>query len=89
MSSRFAQELEELHALAQAAHQHVARGQHLAHDLGDLGGAEIELLVEVLHRLEDLGVAEMRIVERRDLRAVIGQTDRRREANQPFSLACL
>ena len=68
-----AQELEEFHALAQAAHQHVARGEHLAHDLGDLGGAEIELLVEILHRLEDFGMAEMRIVERRDLGAVIGQ----------------
>ena len=44
---------------------------HLADDRGDLGGAEIELLVEVLDRVEDLGVAEMRIVQRRDLHAVV------------------
>src|SRR5437868_5181082 len=61
------EELEELHTLAQAAHQHVAAGQHLLDDLHDLGGTEVELLVEVLDRLEDLGVAEMRIVQRRDL----------------------
>src|SRR5579863_7385290 len=67
------EELEELHALPQAAHQHVARGEHLLHDLGDLGGTEVELLVEVLDRFEDLGVAEMRIIQRRDLGAVFRQ----------------
>src|SRR5882724_2122031 len=68
-----AKKLEELHALAQATHQHLRRGEHLAHDRCDLRRSEIELLVEVLHRLEDFGVAEVRIVERRDLRTVLGQ----------------
>src|SRR3954469_22344411 len=67
------EKLEELPAFAHTAHQHVAAGQHFLDDLGDLGRAEIELLVEVLHRIEDLGVAQMRIFQRRDLGAVVGQ----------------
>src|SRR5579859_3816898 len=67
------EELEELHAFAQTPHQHVARGQHLLDDLHDLGRAEVELLVKVLDRIEDFGVAQMRIIQRRDLGAVIGQ----------------
>src|SRR5215813_14121733 len=68
-----AQEAEELHALAQAPLHHVRASDHLAHDRGDFRSAEIEALVEVVHRPEDLGVAEVRIIERGDLRAALGQ----------------
>src|SRR5690349_23646723 len=68
-----AQELEELHALAQAAAHHFRRGEHLADDGSNLRGTEIEPLVEALDRLEDFGVPEVRIVERRDLRTVFRQ----------------
>src|SRR5215813_15142778 len=68
-----AQEAEELHALAQAPLHHVRAHDHLAHDRRDLGRAEIEAFVEIVDRLENLGMAEMRVVQRRDLRAAIGQ----------------
>src|SRR5437763_8153648 len=61
------QELEKLHAFAQAALHHLRRAQHLADNGGDLRRAEIEPLVEALNRVEYLGVAEMRIAELRDL----------------------
>jgi hypothetical protein len=43
---------------------------HLADDGGDLRGAEVEAPVEILHRIEDFGMSEMRIVQRRDLHPV-------------------
>jgi hypothetical protein len=43
-----AQEVEELDAFAQAAAHHFGASHHLAHDRGDLAGAEIEALVEGL-----------------------------------------
>ena len=70
-SPALAQELEELDAFAQAALHHVGAADHLADDRADLAGPEVEALVEGLHRVEDLGVAEMRIVQRRDLDAVL------------------
>ena len=67
------QKVEEFHAFAQAALHHFRARDHLRHDGGDLGGAEIEFLVEVLDRIEDLAVAQVRIVQRRDLRAFLRQ----------------
>src|SRR5262245_43111318 len=66
-----AQEGEELDALAQAALHHLRTLDHLADDRRDLRRAEIEAAVEVLDRMEDLAVAEMRIVQRRDLHALV------------------
>src|SRR5690348_4012017 len=66
-----AQELEELDAFAQAAHHHLGAPHHLADDRRDLAGAEVEALVEDLDGIEDLAVREVRIVERRDLDAVL------------------
>src|SRR5579875_2751997 len=66
-----AQEVEELDAFAQAPLHHLGTLDHLAHDRGDLAGAEIELFVEGLDRVEDLLVAQMRIMQRRDLNAVL------------------
>src|SRR3954469_16271212 len=54
-----AQEPEELHSFAETPLHHLRAHQHLAHDGGDLWGAEIEALVEIIHRPEDLGVTEM------------------------------
>src|SRR6185437_12774645 len=48
------QEAEELHPFAQAPLGHLPAAQHLARELGDLARAEIELLVESLHRVIDL-----------------------------------
>ena len=67
------QEVEEFHPFAQAALHHFRALDHFRHDGCDLGGAKIEFLIEILDRLEDLGVAQVRIVERRDLRALLGQ----------------
>ena len=58
--------------LAQPPLHHLGTAHHLADDGGDLRRSEIELLVERLDRIEDLGMAEMRVGERRDLRAEIG-----------------
>src|ERR1700722_20369495 len=62
-----AQEVEELDAFAQPAAHHLGALDHLADDRGDLAGAEIEALIEGLDRVENLFVAEMRIMQRRDL----------------------
>src|SRR5207302_9827161 len=64
---------EEFHTLAQTALHHVGAGDHLGHDGRDLGRAEIEFPVEVLYGIEDLAVAEVRIVQRRNLRALLRQ----------------
>ena len=65
------QEGEELDALAQAPLHHLRAADHLADDRGDLRRAEIEAPVEILDRMEDLGVAQMRIMQRRDLHALV------------------
>ena len=67
------QEAEEFHALAQAALHHLGGPHHLADDGGDLRRAEVEAPVEVLDRGEDLGVVEVRIGQRRDLGAALGE----------------
>src|SRR5581483_10020032 len=66
-----AQELEEFDAFAQAAHHHLGALHHIADDGGDLAGAEVEALVEDLDGIEYLAMREVRIVERRDLDAVL------------------
>ena len=66
-----AQELEELDALAQPALHHLRRAHHLVDDRGDLRRAEVERFVELLDRVENLAVAQVRIVQRRDLDAVV------------------
>src|SRR5437763_16168682 len=68
------QELEKLHAFAQAALHHLRRAQHLAENGGDLRRAEIEPLIETLDRVEDFGVAQMRVAELRDLEAQLVDT---------------
>ena len=65
-----AEKCEELHALAQPAHHHLRALHHLGNDRGNLGSAEIEAAIQILNGLEDLGVAQMRIVKRGDLHAV-------------------
>src|ERR1700722_10122841 len=65
------QEVEEFHPFTQAALHHFRALDHFRDDGGDLGGPEIELLIEVLDRLEDFGMTQMRIVERRNLRALL------------------
>src|ERR1700749_776655 len=65
------QEAEELHAFAQPALHHLPAAQHLAHDLPDLPGAEVEAFVEPLHAGEDLLLGQVRIADRRQLPAMI------------------
>src|SRR6201996_428224 len=62
-----AQEAEKLHAFAQTPLHHVPAQQHLAHDLPDLRGPEIEALVEALDVVIDLFARQMRITDRREL----------------------
>src|SRR5882672_1064072 len=68
--SALAQEAKELDALTQAALHHFRALHHLADDRRDLAAAEIEAPVERLHGIEDLGMAQMRVVQRSDLHAV-------------------
>src|SRR5579863_1995271 len=65
-----AQELEELDAFAQAALHHLRAADHLADDGSDLRGAEVEALVEGLDVVEDLGVRQVLVGQRRNLDAV-------------------
>src|SRR5579859_1263750 len=65
------QELEELHAFTQATLHHLRAADHLTHDRCDLRRAEVEALVEGLDVVEDFGVRQMWIRERRDLDAVV------------------
>jgi len=67
---------EEFNTFAQAALHHLRAGDHLSHDGGDLARPEVELTVEILNGFEDLGVTEMRIAQRRDLRPFLGQEGR-------------
>src|SRR3974390_687547 len=68
-----AQEMEEFDALAQAALHHFRTHDHLSHDGRDFGRAEIEFLIEILHRFEYFGMTQVRIAQRRDLRALLRQ----------------
>src|SRR5487761_1328227 len=64
-----AQEGHELHPFSQASGEHVLVPDHLRHHLGDLARSEVELLVEGVHRLEDLRARQLRVLEHRRLHA--------------------
>src|SRR5579884_14937 len=66
-----AEELEEFDALAQAAPHHFGAFDHFRDQRGDLLPAEVEALVEGFERLEDLGVRQVRVVQRCDLHAAL------------------
>src|SRR5215471_19624744 len=68
-----AQESEKLDALAQPPAQYVGAPDHFGGDCGNLRRAEVEALVEIVHRPEDFGVAQMRVIQRCDLRAAFGE----------------
>src|SRR5258708_13214903 len=61
-----AQKVEEFNALAQPPLHHFRALEHLSYDGCDLRRAEIEFLIEILDRLEDLGVAQVRVIDRRN-----------------------
>ena len=65
------EELEEFYAFAQPSSHHLRAGNHFRNDRGDLRRPEIEALIKFLDRVEDPAVTEMRIMQRRDLNAVI------------------
>src|SRR5262249_56095628 len=67
------QESENLDALAQPPAQDLGAPDHFAGDGRDLRCAEIKAFVEIVHRLENLGMAQMRVTQRCDLRAAFGQ----------------
>src|SRR5436309_8356925 len=69
------QELEELYSLAQPTLHHRRACDHLGHDGGDLGRAEIEFAVEVLDRGEDLGVAQVLVGNRRNPGAFLRESN--------------
>src|SRR5580692_1083042 len=69
MFASCAQKLEKLDALPQTTLHHLRAAGHLANDVADLVPAEIEPLVEILERIVNLLMAQMRIVQRRDLDA--------------------
>ncbi len=56
---------------------------------GDLRGAEVEAPVEILHRMEDLAMAQMRVVQWRDLHALSSTSSAWRSSSQPFSTTWL
>src|SRR5215813_13526064 len=84
-----AQELKELDALAHPAAQNGRALQHLPHELGDLTGPEEEGAVELLLHLEDLLVRQMRILDRGDLEAVVGDQLARFVAQPALSLGLI
>ncbi len=67
----FAQKLEELHTLAQAALHHLRRGDHFPNDRRDLRRAEVEFFVEDFDVVEDFGVAQVGVVQGGYLDAVV------------------
>ena len=64
-----AEEADELAALAQPPGGHLRAAEHLGRHLGQLPGPEVEPPVERVHRVQDLGVLQVRIRQRRQLRA--------------------
>src|SRR5262249_31567501 len=58
-----AQEAEELDAFAQPPSQDLGTPDHFTGDRGNLGCTEIEAFVELVHRLENLGVTEMLVAQ--------------------------
>src|SRR5204863_7540589 len=65
-----AHEAEELHALAESSAHDRGVAEHPPHHRHDLPRPEVEAAVEGLHRVEDLRLAETRVVEGGDLHAV-------------------
>src|SRR6516162_2135439 len=65
-----AQEMKEFDAFVQPPFHHLRAADHLTDDGSNLFGAEIEAAVELLDRDEDFAVAQMRIMQRRDLHPV-------------------
>src|SRR5260370_24648840 len=68
-----AQEAEKFDAFAQPPPQYLGAFHHLAGDGGDLRRAERKAFVEVVHGLENFGMAQVRVAQRCDLHAVFGQ----------------
>src|ERR1700685_4183248 len=66
----FAQKREELDALAQPAPHHLRASHHLGDDGRNFGGSEIKASIQLLDRLKDFGVTEMRVVQWRKLNAI-------------------
>src|SRR5205085_1488893 len=66
-----AQELEELDPLAHTPPHHLRALQHLAEQRCNLAPPEIEAPIELLYRLEDLGVPEVWVMQRSDLHAAL------------------
>ena len=71
--SSSAQKVKKFHTLTQPALHHFRTHDHLSHNRGDLGRTEIEFFIEILDRVEDLAMAQVRIVQRRNLRAFLRQ----------------
>src|SRR6516164_5436119 len=65
-----AQEMKEFDAFVQPPFNHLRAADHLTDDGSNLFGAEIEAAVELLDRDEYFAVAQMRIMQRRDLHPV-------------------
>src|SRR5262249_717117 len=57
-----AQEVKKFDAFAQASLHHLRAADHFADNRGDFAGAQIEAPIELLDRIEDFGVAQMRIM---------------------------
>src|SRR5437764_11649717 len=68
-----AQEPEELDSLAKPALHHFRTPYHFTDDRSDLRRPQVESPVEVLDRLENFGMTQMRVAQCRCLRAEIGQ----------------
>src|ERR1700688_4279362 len=68
-SSPLPQELKELDPFTQPANHHLPIADHLAHDRRNLPGSKIESPIKFLDRIENFGLAQMRVVQRRNLDA--------------------
>src|ERR1700737_4094058 len=66
-----AQESEELDAFPQSALHQLRAERHLRHDRCDLRRAEIEAPIEFLDGMKDLRMAEVGVVQGRDLHAAL------------------
>src|SRR5215831_4838738 len=57
-----AQEVKKFDAFAQASLHHLRAADHFADNRRDFAGAQIEAPIKLLDRIEDFGVAQMRIM---------------------------
>src|SRR6266404_8075411 len=71
-----AQEPEELDSLPKPALHHFRTSYHFTDDRSNLRCPEVESPIEVVDRLEDFGVTQMRVAQRRSLRAEVAQQSR-------------